>query len=104
MPLIGLLDSARLRDLQTQALGAVERTRVQDLVLDITGVPFVDAYVGRGLILIVQAVRLLGAEVTIVGIRPEVAQTMAELGVALQNMRTFTDLQTGLQYIRKSRT
>jgi rsbT co-antagonist protein RsbR len=97
MPLVGALDSTRLRQLHEQALHALERSSARRLLLDITGVPVVDSQVAQGLIVTVQAGRLLGAQVMLVGIRPEVAQAIVGLGLNLGGIRTFSDLQTALQ-------
>lgn len=96
MPLVGALDSTRLIQAQEQALKKLEATRARNLLLDITGVPVVDSHVAQGLIRLVQAARLLGAEVTLVGIRPEVAQSIIGLGISLSGIRTRTDLQNAL--------
>jgi len=96
MPLVGGLDHARLSLMQAQALQAVERAAARVLILDITGVPMVDSQVAQGLLSVVQATQLLGAEVVLVGIRPEVAQAMVGLGLDLEGMRTFSDLQSAL--------
>ena len=94
MPLVGALDSERLLLLQAQALQAVERSSARSLILDITGVPIVDNQVAQGLLAVVQATRLLGAETVLVGIRPEVAQTIVGLGLSLDGMRTSSNLLT----------
>ncbi len=96
MPLIGALDSGRLRDLQERALAAIQRASARQLLLDITGVPVVDTQVAHGLIGVVQAARMLGTEVLLVGIRPEVAQTIVGLGIDLQRVRTYSDIETAL--------
>jgi rsbT co-antagonist protein RsbR len=96
MPLVGALDSTRMELFRDQALKAIERRGAQTLVLDITGVPVVDTQVAQGLLGVVQAARLLGANVTLVGIRPEVAQAIVTLGLALPGMRTYRDLQSAL--------
>jgi anti-anti-sigma regulatory factor/HAMP domain-containing protein len=96
MPLVGALDSERLRLVQDQALREVERARAHTLILDITGVPIVDSQVAQGLMLVVQAARLLGTEVLLVGIRPEVAQAIVGLGLNLPGLRTYTNLQSAL--------
>ena len=96
MPLVGALDSARLQLVQEQALRSIERTGSQRLVLDITGVPLVDSQVAQGLLAVVQAARLLGAEAVLVGVRPEVAQTMVGLGLSLPGLRAYADLQTAV--------
>jgi rsbT co-antagonist protein RsbR len=93
MPLVGALDSERLLLLQSQALQAVERSSARSLILDITGVPVVDSQVAQGLLAVVQATRLLGAETVLVGVRPEVAQAIVGLGLSLQGMRTSSNLQ-----------
>lgn len=100
MPLVGALDAGRLDLLQTQALSAIKRLSARRLLLDITGVPVVDTYVAQGLLQTVQAARLLGAEVVLVGVRPEVAQSVVGLGVDLRFMRSFADLQTALATLR----
>jgi len=96
MPLVGTLDSERLQLLQEQALHTIERSPARTLILDITGVPIVDSQVAQGLIAVVQAARLLGTEVLLVGIRPEVAQAIVSLGLSLPGLRTYTDLQSVL--------
>jgi anti-anti-sigma regulatory factor len=96
MPLVGALDSTRLQDIQQRALGALEHSSARRLLLDITGVPVVDSQVAQGLLTVVQAARLLGAEVVLIGIRPEVAQALVQLGIDLTNVVTNVDLQTAL--------
>jgi rsbT co-antagonist protein RsbR len=96
MPLVGALDSNRLRQLQEQSLHALERTSARKLVFDITGVPIVDTQVAQGLLMTIRAARLLGAEVALVGIRPEVAQSIVGLGIDLRDVSTFSDLQSAL--------
>jgi rsbT co-antagonist protein RsbR len=96
MPLVGALDSARMQLFRDQALQAIERRGARTLVLDITGVPVVDSQVAQGLLGVVQAARLLGAKVTLVGIRPEVAEAIVTLGLALPGLRTYSDLQSAL--------
>ena len=96
MPLIGALDTTRLRDLQERALQAIQHASARRLLLDITGVPIVDTQVAQGLIGVVRAARLLGTEVLLVGIRPEVAQTIVGLGLDLGGVRTYSDIQSAL--------
>ncbi len=79
MPLVGALDSGRLRLVQEQALRAIERAPARYLILDITGIPVVDRQVAHGFIQVVQTAKLLGTEVMLVGIRPEVAQALVGL-------------------------
>lgn len=96
MPLVGSLDSTRLTLMQEQALHMLERSRARHLLLDITGVPLVDSQIAQGLIKVTHAARLLGAEVSLVGIRPEVAQTIVGLGLDLSDIHTHSELQSAL--------
>jgi rsbT co-antagonist protein RsbR len=98
MPLVGALDSVRLRLVQEQALRSLEQARARHLILEITGLLVVDAQVAQGLIQVVRAARLLGAEVIVVGIRPEVAQTLVGLGIQLSSVITRSTLQNGIDY------
>src|SRR5262245_26692875 len=104
MPLVGALDSTRLQDIQERALHAIDRMGAQRLLLDITGIPIVDTQIAKGLIAIMQAARLLGAEVFLVGIRAEVAQTIVGLGLDLGGVRTFSDIQTALESVEQAIT
>jgi rsbT co-antagonist protein RsbR len=99
MPLVGALDSQRIQLIQEQALETIEHSSARYLILDITGVPIVDSQVAQGLIQIVQASRLLGTEVVLVGIRPEVAQAVVGLGIHLNTTITRGTLQSGMAYV-----
>jgi rsbT co-antagonist protein RsbR len=99
MPLIGALDSARLQLIQQQALHAIQARRSGLLILDITGDPIIDTQVAQGLLMVTQATRLLGTEVVLGGVRPEVAQTIVGLGITLEGLRTASDLQSLLQHM-----
>jgi rsbT co-antagonist protein RsbR len=96
MPLVGALDDERLRMAQSEALERIEQSGARRLLLDITGVPVVDTFVAQGLIQTMQAARLLGADVALVGVRPEVAQAIVALGIDLGSIRTYADLHTAL--------
>ncbi len=98
MPLVGSLYGERLRLIEQRALQALEQSRARYLILDITGVPVVDTEVAKVLVQVVRAARLLGSEVILVGIRPEVAQAIVGLGLTLEGMVTYSNLQSGLQY------
>jgi anti-anti-sigma regulatory factor len=97
MPLVGELDGERLADVQDQALEAVQRLAARRLMLDITGVPVVDTHVAQSLMRTLTAVRLLGAQVVLVGVRPEVAQAIVGLGIDLGAIPAYADLQSALR-------
>jgi anti-anti-sigma regulatory factor/HAMP domain-containing protein len=98
MPLIGVIDSERAALLVTALLGAIEQHSARIVLLDVTGVPLVDTQVARVLLQAADAARLLGAEPILVGIRPELAQTIVGLGLNLSSLRTQSDLQSGIRY------
>jgi anti-anti-sigma regulatory factor len=98
-PLIGSLDSARIRVVEHNVLAAVERYRAAKAIFDITGVTVVDTQVAQALIRLAGSVRLLGAEPILVGIRPEVAQTIVGLGLNLNMLQTFPNLQEAIMVI-----
>jgi rsbT co-antagonist protein RsbR len=99
IPLVGALDSGRMQQIEEQALSAVEQSASRHLILDVTGVPIIDTHVAQGLLRVIQAVRLLGAEVMLVGVRPEVAQALVELGIDMRSVLTRSTLQSGLAHI-----
>ncbi|HYF63846.1 MAG TPA: STAS domain-containing protein [Herpetosiphonaceae bacterium] len=98
MPLVGALDTERLRLIQHQALQNLEGRSMKCLILDITGVPVVDTQVAQGLMQVIQSARLLGTETVVVGVRPEVAQTIVQLGINLNTVTTRSSLEGGIAY------
>ncbi len=97
LPLIGSMDSERATEFLNATLEGAERTRAQVVIIDITGMGHVDTGVGVTLIKAASALRLLGAEVVLTGIRAEVAQTLVSLGVELP-LNTRSTLQSGIAY------
>lgn len=103
VPLIGAIDSERAQLLTRELLGAVERHKASHVLIDVTGVPVVDTQVARVLLDAASAVRLLGGTTALVGLRPELAQTIVGLGVDLSAVATYADLQAGLRRIERQR-
>jgi rsbT co-antagonist protein RsbR len=95
-PLVGVLDSARATELTNNVLGMVEREHANHVIFDITGVPLVDTHVAQVLLQTTLAVRLLGAQTFLVGIRPEVAQTMVALNLDMGTLRSFSTLRDAI--------
>ena len=98
MPLIGAVDSRRVQQMMDTLLSGVAESKATAVILDITGVPVVDTQVADALFRAAQAVKLLGAQVILTGIRPEVAQTLVGLGIELHNLITRSRLQDGIAY------
>ena len=97
LPMIGLIDPQRARQLTEQLLRAIRANRAKVVVIDITGVAAMDANVANHLVLTVESARLLGAMVIVTGLSPEIAQTLVNIGVDLGKMHTVGDLQGGIE-------
>ncbi len=96
-PIIGTLDSQRTQQLTEKILNGIVETRSTVALIDITGVPAVDTQTARHLIESITAVRLLGADVILTGIRPAIAQTLVHLGIDLSGVTTRSSLSSGLR-------
>ena len=101
LPMIGTLDSARTQVVMESLLQRIVETGSQIAILDITGVPTVDTLVAQHLLKTVTALRLMGAECVISGIRPQIAQTIVHLGVDLQGVVTKATLADALAWALK---
>src|SRR5207247_4785908 len=97
LPIFGVLDSLRARQLTEQLLAAIRTNRARVVVIDITGVPAIDLTVANHLVQTVRACGLMGADVIITGLSSEIAQTLVTLGVELGTIKTAGDLQGGLE-------
>ena len=96
LPIIGSLDTARSQEMTEALLERIVATGSEIVLLDITGVPIVDSAVAKHLLETVQAARLLGAEVMIVGLTTRIAMTLVHLGLDLSGVTTRTTLAKGL--------
>jgi anti-anti-sigma regulatory factor len=103
MPLIGAIDSRRAQQVVETLLNGIAESRAQVAIIDITGVSVVDTQVASALIRAAQAVKLLGAQVILTGIRPEIAQTLVGLGIDLKDIVTRVSLQNGIAYAMSQR-
>ncbi len=97
LPLVGTIDSQRAQQILDVLLAGIAERRARVVILDITGVPVVDTSVANYLLRATQSARLLGAECVLVGIKPEVAQTVVGLGVDLSQVITRSDLRGGIE-------
>ena len=97
LPIIGVLDSQRARQLTEQLLSAIQTNRAKVVVVDITGVATIDLTVANHLFQTVEASRLMGASVIVTGLSSRIAQTLVDLDVDLSTIKTVGDLQGGLE-------
>ncbi len=103
MPLIGTIDSQRAQQVMESLLEGVSEHHAETVILDITGVQVVDTQVANAFIQAAQAVKLLGAQVMITGIQPQIAQTLIQLGVDLSMITTRGTLQAGIAAVLNQR-
>jgi rsbT co-antagonist protein RsbR len=97
MPLIGTIDTERAKQIMENLLSGAVRHRSEVVLIDITGVPVVDTMVAHHIIQAAEAVRLIGAKCMLVGIRPEIAQTIVNLGINLDEIITKNTLKKGVE-------
>lgn len=98
MPLIGTIDSRRAQQIMESLLSGIAVNEATVAIIDITGVLIVDTQVANALVQSAQAVQLLGSQVILTGIRPEVAQMLVGLGVDLGSIITRSTLQAGIAF------
>ncbi|PKG23689.1 STAS domain-containing protein [Niallia nealsonii] len=97
MPLVGTIDTQRAKQIMENLLNGVVKHRSEVVLIDITGVPVVDTMVAHHIIQATNAVRLVGTKSMIVGIRPEIAQTIVNLGINLDQFETKNTLKKGME-------
>lgn len=97
MPLIGIVDSARARQMMEMLLERISALSSRVVILDVTGVPTVDTDVANHLVRMMRAARLLGARTILVGISPAMAQALVRLEITFSELETYADLRSGLE-------
>lgn len=97
LPIIGMLDTQRARQVTEQLLRGIRTHRAKVVVVDITGVPDIDQAVANHLVNTVDASRLMGASVIVTGLSAEIAQTLVTIGVDLSKIITVGDLEGGIE-------
>lgn len=98
MPIIGTVDTVRAKQITEAILRGVSESRARFVILDITGVLVVDTAVAGALLRTAHAARLLGTEVIITGIRPEIAQTLVQIEANFERLVTRGTLQSGIAF------
>jgi len=98
------LRDADLLNLRNALVQKVVISRSRGVIVDVTAMDVLDSFASRTLHEIAQMIRLRGAETVIVGIQPEVAFSMVQLGLTLENVPTALDLEEGLAYLNQERS
>jgi anti-anti-sigma regulatory factor len=96
VPIVGTVDSRRAMHLMQGLLEGITRHRAVFAILDISGVPVIDTQVAQYLLQTIQAATLLGCRCIVIGISPEIAQTVVQLGIDLRMIETTATIQDGL--------
>jgi rsbT co-antagonist protein RsbR len=102
-PLVGVFDSERINLFTETLLQTVERSKTHTVILDVTGMALIDQAVASQLLTTATAARMLGARTILVGIRPEIAQSLVGLGIDLTGITTYADLQSGVAYALRTK-
>ncbi|WP_438003750.1 STAS domain-containing protein [Sorangium sp. So ce321] len=98
LPLVGVLDTARAQQMMENLLSKVVDRQARVAIIDVTGVPHIDTSSANALLQVARAVRLLGAQVVLTGIRPEVSRAIVGLDIELAGIVTRRDLQSGIAF------
>ncbi|MEB4870208.1 STAS domain-containing protein [Priestia megaterium] len=98
LPLVGDLDTKRAQYLMESALEKGSQYKLKWLIIDLSAVPIIDTMVADQLFKVIAGLQLIGIEVVISGIRPEIAQTMVSLGIKIEEVRSFSSLHQAVQY------
>ncbi|MEH7443618.1 STAS domain-containing protein [Bacillus sp. JJ1122] len=102
LPLIGDIDTKRSQELMDKALQYSTDLDLHHIVIDLSGVPIIDTMVASHLLKVIEALKLVGMNVILTGIRPEIAQTIVNLGIRLDGISTFSSLHHAIKFIQKN--
>jgi rsbT co-antagonist protein RsbR len=101
LPIIGDIDTQRAQELMNKALLKGSELSLEHLIIDLSGVPIIDTMVADRLFKVVRALSLLGINTTLSGIRPEIAQTMVNLGVDVSDIPVTSNLHMAMERLLK---
>ncbi|RFU64914.1 STAS domain-containing protein [Peribacillus glennii] len=99
LPIVGDIDTKRAQQLMDTALAQGTLLNLSYLIIDLSGVPIIDTLVADQIFKVITALKLVGIETKLTGIRPEIAQTMVNLGVSFQDVYTFSSLHQAIAHL-----
>lgn len=102
MPLIGMLDSTRARHVTETLLQNVTETKAKAVIMDVTGISTIDTQTANHFVRMIRALRLMGTELIVTGIRPDVSITMAQQGISFGDIIALRNVQQALEHLRRS--
>ena len=103
LPLVGTVDGQRASAVLETLLEGIAQHQAERVIIDVTGVPEVDAEVANALLQTARAVKLLGAEVVLTGLQAGIARTLVDLGADLGDIRTLATLESGISLLLRRR-
>ncbi|WP_316571775.1 STAS domain-containing protein [Neobacillus sp. YIM B06451] len=100
LPLIGDIDTKRSQELMEKALKQGADLGLSHMIIDLSGVPIIDTMVANHIFKVIDALKLIGIQSILTGIRPEIAQTMISLGIKASGISTFASLHNAVKYLQ----
>ncbi|KIL51935.1 hypothetical protein KP78_03050 [Jeotgalibacillus soli] len=102
LPLVGDLDTHRAKVLKESSLFRCRDLRNSVLILDLSGVPIVDTVVANEIFQVIKALRLIGVDTVLTGLRPEIAQSVVEMGISFNGITIKKNLQNAIEYLQST--
>ncbi|MFD0049693.1 STAS domain-containing protein [Actinomycetes bacterium NPDC127524] len=99
LPLVGDLDTRRAQQLMERALSLGTEYNLKVIIIDLSGVPIIDTMVADQIFKVVASLKLIGISARLTGIRPEIAQTMVNIGIDFKDIHTFSSLHLAVKNI-----
>lgn len=101
LPLVGDIDTRRAKELMDKALSKGGELSLEYIIIDLSGVPIIDTMVADRIFSVIEALSLLGIKTILSGIRPEIAQTMVNVGIDIKDIPVASSLQTAMEKLLK---
>jgi rsbT co-antagonist protein RsbR len=103
LPLIGIIDSRRALMMTETLLNTIAERDIDTAILDLTGIMSIDTSTANHILQTIEAVKLMGVDMVITGIRPDVAMMITRLGVELKLTETYASLKDGIRRVLKTK-
>lgn len=100
LPLVGDIDTKRSQELMEKALNSAVELHLSHIFIDLSGVPIIDTMVANHIINVIEALKLVGVQAILSGLRPEIAQTMVHLGINMEQIVTYSSLHKAIKHVQ----
>ncbi|MGG0740445.1 STAS domain-containing protein [Niallia taxi] len=102
LPIVGDIDTKRSQELMEKALNSAVELHLSHIFIDLSGVPIIDTMVANHLINVIEALNLVGVQAILSGLRPEIAQTMVQLGINMEHIITYSSLHKAIKHVQST--